>query len=265
MRRIVSHVFHRGGQPIRDYRNAWHAAVKAAGVEGRIPHDFRRTAVRNLEWVGVPRSWAMKLVGTKTESIYRRYGITARAELDEAAGRLSKFLATGEKKRGKGSPTQKGTRMTKTLAVAFLALLAAGMAHAETWTGTLAGRLVTCDVVNYLTSAPSAQDSNTRLFGKCTKLVGRKRAIQIYPPGTGHDSLSQICQRWLPSKKKFGVEFYRLRTPCCHVAVETMGFVPAPRGGDVGAQFHGVVTCHHHVVGDLFMSHSAFPLPEREN
>ncbi len=44
-----------------------------AGLAGRLVHDFRRTAVRNLERAGVPRSVAMKMVGHKTEAIYRRY------------------------------------------------------------------------------------------------------------------------------------------------------------------------------------------------
>ncbi len=45
----------------------------------RISHDFRRTAVRNLERAGVSRGDAMKMVGHKTESIYRRYAIAERA------------------------------------------------------------------------------------------------------------------------------------------------------------------------------------------
>jgi hypothetical protein len=35
------------------------------------PHDFRRIAVRNLEWVGVPRSAAMAMVEHRSQSIYR--------------------------------------------------------------------------------------------------------------------------------------------------------------------------------------------------
>jgi len=64
--RIVPWVFpHRGkgkraGQPRRDFRKAWAGACNKAGVPGRYRHDFRRTAVRNMERLGVPRSVATK-------------------------------------------------------------------------------------------------------------------------------------------------------------------------------------------------------------
>ena len=73
--RIVPLVFHRDGERIHDFRKAWETACEAAGCPGRIPHDFRRTAVRNLERAAVPRSAAMAMVGHKTEAIYRRYAI----------------------------------------------------------------------------------------------------------------------------------------------------------------------------------------------
>jgi len=73
--RIIPGVFHRDGLPIKSYRRAWLTAVKQAGCPGRIPHDFCRTAVRNLERAGVPRSTAMKMVGHKTQAIYSRYTI----------------------------------------------------------------------------------------------------------------------------------------------------------------------------------------------
>ena len=62
---IIPWVFHRRGKPIKDFYGAWALACKKAGVPQRIPHDFRRTAVRNLERAGVPRSVAMKTQGTK--------------------------------------------------------------------------------------------------------------------------------------------------------------------------------------------------------
>jgi len=49
---IVPYLFHRAGRPIKDFREAWENACVAAGMPGRIPHDFRRTAVRNLERAG---------------------------------------------------------------------------------------------------------------------------------------------------------------------------------------------------------------------
>jgi integrase len=70
---IIAWMFHRAGQPIKSFRRAWVTACRKAEMPERIPHNFRRTAVRNLERAGVPRSIAMKMVGHRTESIYRRY------------------------------------------------------------------------------------------------------------------------------------------------------------------------------------------------
>ena len=86
---IVPWVFHRNGRPIKDYRGSWKKACEAAQVPGRIPHDFRRTAVRNLERAGVPRSVAMKLTGHKTESVYRRYAIVSESDLSEGVAKLA--------------------------------------------------------------------------------------------------------------------------------------------------------------------------------
>jgi integrase len=67
----------------------WEVACRLAGVPTRIPHDFRRTAVRNLERAGVPRSVAMKLTGHKTEAVYRRYAIVCEADLTEGLKKLA--------------------------------------------------------------------------------------------------------------------------------------------------------------------------------
>jgi site-specific recombinase XerD len=100
---IVRWVFHRDGEPIWSYRTAWENAVERAAHDarnglrvlvrpqlvGRIVHDLRRTAVRNLERAGVPRSVAMKLTGHKTESVYRRYAIVAEADLRDGVAKLA--------------------------------------------------------------------------------------------------------------------------------------------------------------------------------
>jgi integrase len=88
---IVPHVFHRQGEGIRDFRRAWLSACKAAGLVNRIPHDFRRTAVRNMERAGVSRSVAMKVTGHKTESVYKRYAIVSEADMSEGLAKLAKL------------------------------------------------------------------------------------------------------------------------------------------------------------------------------
>ena len=85
---ICPWVFHRNGRPIKSLTRAWRAACKAAGCPGRVPHDFRRTAVRNMERAGVPRKVAMTLVGHRTEAMYRRYDIVTDGDLHDAAAKI---------------------------------------------------------------------------------------------------------------------------------------------------------------------------------
>jgi integrase len=87
--RIIPWLFHRKANQIKYFRRSWLTACKDAGVPGKIPHDFRRTAIRNLERAGVPRSTAMRLVGHRTESTYRRYAIVDEAMLKEGGEKLA--------------------------------------------------------------------------------------------------------------------------------------------------------------------------------
>jgi integrase len=90
---VIPWVFHRAGRPIRNFHMAWRRACRRAGVPGRYVHDLRRTAVRNFERAGVPRSVAMKLSGHKTESIYRRYAIVSEADLAEGVRKVAALHA----------------------------------------------------------------------------------------------------------------------------------------------------------------------------
>jgi integrase len=84
----VPWVFHRGGHQIKSFYASWRKACVETRIPGRLLHDFRRTAVRNLERAGVPRSDAMAMIGHLTESIYRRYAISDESSLRRAAARL---------------------------------------------------------------------------------------------------------------------------------------------------------------------------------
>lgn len=81
------------GQRRRGFAKRWQTAGDRAGVPGHLLHDFRRTAVRNLERAGVARSVAMKITGHKTESVYRRYAIVSDADLREATAKLAGITA----------------------------------------------------------------------------------------------------------------------------------------------------------------------------
>ena len=90
--RIVPWVFwyrHREKvRPIGDFRKRWDRACKLAGVPGRIPHDCRRTAVRNLIRVGVPEVVAMQMTGHRTRAVFDRYNIVSSRDLHSARDAL---------------------------------------------------------------------------------------------------------------------------------------------------------------------------------
>ena len=78
---------------VTSIRKAWLRACQAAGLPGRIPHDFRRTAVRNYVRRGVSETTAMQLTGHKTRSVFKRYDIVSDEDRAAAAVRMSGQLS----------------------------------------------------------------------------------------------------------------------------------------------------------------------------
>lgn len=124
---LTNLVFHRKGKSIGEFKRSWAAACVAAGLgsmkcpkcgesgqpgqqtrclkckrqrtySGRIFHDFRRTAARNLIRAGVNERTCMEILGHKTRSMFDRYNITDERDLAEAMERLEKFHMAAEEK-----------------------------------------------------------------------------------------------------------------------------------------------------------------------
>lgn len=115
--RLIPWVFHHDGEPIRPFnktwkRACWRAATEERGGVGviarshvldRIPHDLRRTAVRNLVRAGVPERVAMQLTGHKTRSVFDRYDIVNEADLAAGVEKLAAFHAARGTKGGQSA------------------------------------------------------------------------------------------------------------------------------------------------------------------
>ena len=86
-------VFRRDAVTVRAWRTAWPEACRRAGVPGRLLHDCRRTAARNLVRAGVPERVAMQLTGHRSRAVFDRYNIVREDALHQAGARLVAYVA----------------------------------------------------------------------------------------------------------------------------------------------------------------------------
>lgn len=100
--RLVPWVFHHDGAPLfyRTFsgllpsaylRESWAAACAAAGLDGRIRHDFRRTAARDMLRAGNSVPLVMRAMGWESEAMLRRYAIVHESDLIEAGRKRAKL------------------------------------------------------------------------------------------------------------------------------------------------------------------------------
>ena len=86
---VIPWIFPRAdGRQLGSFVKAWKAACKKAGCPGKLVHDLRRTAIRNLVRAGVNEKVAMTLTGHKTREVFDRYHIVSETDLAEAVKKL---------------------------------------------------------------------------------------------------------------------------------------------------------------------------------
>jgi len=68
-------VFHLKGKPVKSFRRAFKSTCKQIGLTGMVPHDKRRSGVRNLRRASNDEHDCMEISGHKTRAVFDRYDI----------------------------------------------------------------------------------------------------------------------------------------------------------------------------------------------
>jgi integrase len=89
--RESDYVFHIGGRRVWRFDVTWRKARAAVDLPGRLFHDYRRTAVRDLVRSGVSQAVAMRWTGHKTPAVFTRYDITATEDLKLAVDKVTSY------------------------------------------------------------------------------------------------------------------------------------------------------------------------------
>jgi len=73
-------------------QHVWEETCDAAGVEGLLIHDLRRSAVRNMMKAGAQQAEAMKISGHKDASVFQRYNIIDSTQTKGVMAQVAKLV-----------------------------------------------------------------------------------------------------------------------------------------------------------------------------
>jgi integrase len=116
---LSAYVFHEKGVPVVDFRKSWCKACVAAGVGrmvksedekteryvGRIFHDLRRSAVRDMVRSGVPPTIARGISGHRSDEVFDRYDIVSGTDIKDALARTQRYRRDADNSREHGQNT----------------------------------------------------------------------------------------------------------------------------------------------------------------
>ena len=85
-------VFHRNGKPIKSFRRGFQSAAKRIEIADLVPHDMRRSAIRNFRKAGLSETEGMKLSGHRTRNVYDRYNIVDDEDSRQAMRQAQEYL-----------------------------------------------------------------------------------------------------------------------------------------------------------------------------
>ena len=121
---MCEYIFHRGGSPVAGIKKSWQTAAIAVGLgimvckkcggqghekyckkcktarkyEGKLFHDLRRTAVRNMVKAGVNTQVAKRWSGHTSDSMFERYSILTTDDMREAQKRTEEYRKSQREK-----------------------------------------------------------------------------------------------------------------------------------------------------------------------